>query len=182
MLIIISGCATTIATAAIATDAKSVTMAGRRREISTPVKTGTSNNHAEILYVSLNACSITNVSVAEAGEAVKLTTENTINAMSREGIVVTIIYLICLNKGTSAVDEANTVVSLIIDTLSPKYAPEIIAPAIQPSLKPNARPIPISATPMVAIVVHDEPVSNEITAQMMHDAGRKIEGWRIFRP
>ena len=88
----------------------------------------------------------------------------------------------CLNRGTSDVDEAKTVVSLISEILSPKYAPEIIAPAIHPSSNPSARPIPISATPIVAMVVHDEPVSNEITAQMMHDAGRNIEGWRIFNP
>jgi hypothetical protein len=35
---------------------------------------------------------------------------------------------------------------------------------------------------MVAIVVHDEPVSSEITAQITHDAGRNIEGWRILSP
>jgi hypothetical protein len=35
---------------------------------------------------------------------------------------------------------------------------------------------------MVAMVVHDEPVRSEITAQMIHDAGRNIEGCRIFSP
>ena len=84
--------------------------------------------------------------------------------------------------GTSEVDEAKTVVSLISEILSPKYAPEMIAPATQPSSNPSARPMPSSATPIVATVVHDDPVSNEIMAQMMHDAGRNIEGWRIFSP
>ena len=84
--------------------------------------------------------------------------------------------------GTSDVDDAKIVVSLIIEILSPKYAPEIIAPAVQPSLNPIALPMPINATPMVAIVVQDEPVSNDTTAQMMHDAGRNIEGLNIFSP
>ena len=162
--------------AAIVTDAKSVTMAGRRREISTPVSTGTISSHGERLYVWLRACSMAIVSAAVAGEAAKPDIEKTIRAMISDGVVVYIIYLMCLNSGTSAVDDARTVVSLIIETLSPKYAPEIIAPAIQPSSKPKARPIPISATPIVAIVVHDEPVKSDMTAQMMHDAGRNIEG------
>ena len=88
----------------------------------------------------------------------------------------------CEKIGTSEVEEAKTVVSLITDILSPKYAPEIIAPAIHPSLKPIASPMPISATPIVAIVVHDEPVSNDTIAHIIHDAGRNIEGLRIFNP
>ena len=87
-----------------------------------------------------------------------------------------------MKRGTSDVDEASTVVSLIIEILSPKYAPEIIAPAIHPSSKPRARPIPIRATPSVAIVVHEEPVSSDMIAHMIHEAGKNIEGWRIFRP
>ena len=87
-----------------------------------------------------------------------------------------------MKRGTSDVEEANTVVSLIIEILSPKYAPEIIAPAIHPSSKPRARPIPIRATPSVAIVVHEEPVSSDMIAHMIHEAGKNIEGWRIFRP
>jgi hypothetical protein len=37
-------------------------------------------------------------------------------------------------NGTPHVEAARTVVSLNGDTLSPKYAPEIIAPATQPAL------------------------------------------------
>ncbi len=58
----------------------------------------------------------------------------------------------------------------------------MMAPAIQPSSKPSARPMPINATPTVAMVVHDDPVSSDTTAQITHEAGRKIEGRRIRRP
>ena len=87
-----------------------------------------------------------------------------------------------MNSGTSVVEDAKTVVSLITEILSPKYAPEIIAPAIHPSSNPKALPIPIRATPIVAMVVHEEPVSSDMIAQMIHDAGKKIEGCRIFNP
>ena len=39
------------------------------------------------------------------------------------------------------------------------------APAVSASLKPSARPMPRSATPTVAMVVHDEPISNDTKAQ-----------------
>ena len=58
----------------------------------------------------------------------------------------------------------------------------MMAPATHPSGKPIARPMPISATPMVAIVVHELPVISDTTAQMRHEATRKNDGWRISRP
>ena len=64
--------------------------------------------------------------------------KNTIRLIIIEGTVVIIIYLICTNNGTPTVDEAITVVSESGEILSPKYAPEIIAPAIQPSEYPIA--------------------------------------------
>ncbi len=45
-----------------------------------------------------------------------------------------------------------------------------------------ACPVPISATPIVAIVVHELPVISETPAQMTHEATRKNEGCRIFSP
>ena len=102
--------------------------------------------------------------------------------MAIDGTVVSSMYFMCVNIGTRAVDDASTVVSLMSEILSPKYAPDIMAPAIHPSSNPNARPMPIRATPMVATVVHDEPVKSEMTAQMTHEASRKIDGWRILSP
>ena len=42
--------------------------------------------------------------------------------------------------------------------------------------------MPMSATPMVAMVVHDDPVISDTTAQMAHEATRKNDGWRICNP
>ena len=47
------------------------------------------------------------------------------------------------------------------DILSPKYAPEIIAPAINPIGKPSAFPMPNNAIPIVAIVLQELPVAKE---------------------
>ena len=62
-----------------------------------------------------------------------------------------------------------------------------MAPATQPSANPCAFPIPISATPMVAIVVHELPSapisSNIINAEDMFDIwdGMNINVTRIDR-
>ena len=162
--------------AAMKAEAKSVMMAGSLRAMSMPVTSGTISNHAEMLNVFCRLCSITRVSASEVVEPLRPAITKTTSAIINDGVVVKSMYLMWVNKGTSAVEDASTVVSLMSEILSPKYAPEMMAPAIQPSLKPNALPIPIKATPMVAMVVHEEPVSNEITAHIMHVAGRNIEG------
>ncbi len=51
------------------------------------------------------------------------------------------------------------------DNLSPKYAPEIIAPAVSAGGKPKDAPIPIKATPIVAHVLHELPILTETKAQ-----------------
>ena len=79
-------------------------------------------------------------------------------------------------------EDASTVVSERGEILSPKYAPEMIAPAIRPSLKPSALPMPRSATPMVAMVVQELPSISETAAQMMQAAGRKKDGDSTFTP
>ena len=50
------------------------------------------------------------------------------------GMVVTNMYLICAKRSTPHDDDASTVVSDSGDILSPKYAPEMMAPAVQPML------------------------------------------------
>lgn len=117
-----------------------------------------------------------------SGVVTKPAMPKTASATTIDGTVVISMYCMWVKMGTRAVEAARTVVSLMSDTLSPKYAPDIMAPAIQPSSKPRARPMPIRATPMVATVVHDEPVRSDMTAQMMHAAMRNIDGWRIFSP
>ena len=74
-----------------------------------------------------------------------------------------------VKRGVPTVLEASTVVSLMGDILSPKYAPLMTAPAIHASSKPSAWPIPIKAIPIVATVVHDEPV-NTLTKALMRQA------------
>lgn len=76
-------------------------------------------------------------------------------------------------EGVSVTEAANIVVSDNGEILSPKYAPEIMAPAIQPSSNPCALPMPIKAIPMVAIVVQELPVITDTKAQIMQVEVRK---------
>ena len=87
-----------------------------------------------------------------------------------------------VKSGTPTLLDASVVVSESGDTLSPKYAPEIIAPATHPSAKPCARPMPISAMPMVAMVVHDDPVITLTRAQMRQLEARNTLGCMMCRP
>jgi hypothetical protein len=87
-----------------------------------------------------------------------------------------------LNKSTRAIDDASTVVSDIGDILSPKYAPEIIAPAVKGAGIPKASPIPSSAIPMVAIVVQDVPVITDIIDEIIQAQGRNSAGVIICTP
>ncbi len=52
----------------------------------------------------------------------------------------------------------------------------MMAPAIHPSAKPCALPMPMSAMPMVAMVVHELPVMTDTSAQMMHVEAKKKLG------
>ena len=100
----------------------------------------------------------------------------------KEGIVVYIICFICLNKSTPVNPEAIFVVSDKGDILSPKYAPDIIAPAVRPFEISKALPIPNRAIPTVAIVDQELPEDNETIAHMIAAATRKILGFRICNP
>ncbi len=93
-----------------------------------------------------------------------------------DGVVVITIYRTCVNRSVPATAGARLVVSDRGDILSPKYAPEMIAPAIIASLKPSALPMPSRATPIVATVDHELPVETDTTAQMITAAKRKILG------
>ena len=84
-----------------------------------------------------------------------------------------------VNKSVPAIAGAKFVVSERGDILSPKYAPEIMAPPIRPLLIPSALPIPKRAIPTVAIVDHELPEAKETIAQMIHAANRNIFGFRI---
>ena len=87
-----------------------------------------------------------------------------------------------MNRGVSVTDDASTVVSDRGDILSPKYAPDRMAPAVHPAENPSAIPMPMNAVPMVATVVQELPVISETRAQMRHTARRNILGERTLRP
>ena len=178
----ISGCITTIATHAITTDKKRVTSAGNFFAISTIVTAGTSRSHADMLKLFFSTSDNSAICTDASNLWVRLTTKKTISAKINDGMVVIDIYLICSKSGTRAVEDANTVVSDKADTLSPKYAPEMIAPATHPSEYPCASPTPIRATPIVAIVVQELPVTIATTAQIKHATARNTLGWIICKP
>src|SRR5690625_6175195 len=74
--------------------------------------------------------------------------------IKKAGIVVHVIFLICANKSTFNIEDAMFVVSESGDILSPKKAPETIAPAVIGSDTSIALDIPIKATPMVRSEEH----------------------------
>ena len=83
-------------------------------------------------------------------------------------------YFTWVIRSDPAMIAAKLVVSERGEILSPKYAPDMIAPATQPSWIPKERPIPIKANPIVAIVVQELPVINETIVQVMvHDSNKK---------
>ena len=98
------------------------------------------------------------------------------------GTVVIIIYLIWSNKFDPATAAAKFVVSLRGDILSPKYAPDITAPATTPTSKPSALPIPINAIPIVADVDQLLPVAMATIALIITHAGRKKDAFIILKP
>ena len=80
------------------------------------------------------------------------------NDKIKAGIVVQPIFRICSNKSTPTIEDARFVVSERGDILSPKNAPETIAPAVIASDKSRTVAIPINATPTVATVVNELPI------------------------
>jgi hypothetical protein len=60
--------------------------------------------------------------------------------------------------------------------LSPKYAPQITAPAAAAVDKPIAEAMPTKATPSVPAVVHELPVTSPTSAQIAQVARKKTSG------
>ena len=58
----------------------------------------------------------------------------------------------------------------------------MMAPAVQPILYPWAVPIPISAMPMVAMVVHELPVTSDTRALMRQAMKRNTDGETTCMP
>ena len=79
-------------------------------------------------------------------------------------------------RSLPATDGARLVVSDNGDILSPKYDPEIIAPATIPVFIDNNSPIPTKAIPIVAAVVQELPVEIDTIAQIIHVVTKKKSG------
>ena len=65
---------------------------------------------------------------------------------------------------------ARLVVSESGDILSPKYAPEMTAPAVIGAERPMIWAMPINARPIVPAVVHELPIETATRAQMIRAA------------
>ena len=96
-----------------------------------------------------------------------------IKETTKAGIVVHIIFLMCLNKSDSPIAAAKFVESDKGDILSPKIAPEMIAPATNAGLTPIVIPIPNNAIPTVEIKVNALPIDSPIIAQTTKTDGTK---------
>ena len=140
---------------------------------------GMENNHPFILNVLEIVFNISSVFSPVASLKLSPIIKKMISVMINDGIVVYVMYLMCVNKSVPEDTGARFVVSERGDILSPKYAPEIIAPAINPIGKPRAFPIPNNAIPIVAIVLHELPVAKDTIAEIIAVANKKKFGFNI---
>ena len=72
----------------------------------------------------------------------------------------------CVKTSVPAMAGARFVVSERGDILSPKYAPEMIAPAARGSGISSPIAMPMRATPIVPAVPQDVPVATEVMEQI----------------
>ena len=129
---------------------------------------GTINNQGVMLNrLAKTACkALTSAEFAPPVSSVEPKYQNNPNVIKILGTVVHNIYRIWVIKSVPAIAAAKLVVSESGDNLSPKYAPEIIAPAVIACGASSAVPIPISATPTVATVDQELPVATETIEQI----------------
>ena len=112
----------------------------------------------------------------------KLIRQKTMNVKINVGTVVNVMYFICVYRSPPAIAGARFVVSLNGDILSPKYAPEITAPAVIPGDILKAVPTATKAIPTVAEVVYELPVVSETTAVTINVRGKNTVGSIRFSP
>ena len=98
---------------------------------------------------------------------------NNNNEQKKAGKVDHNIFLICANNSLSATADAKLVESDSGDILSPKTAPEMIAPATNPGLAFIEMPIPNKAIPIVEMVVKPDPIATPIIVQTRKTDGIK---------
>src|SRR5699024_4964696 len=107
---------------------------------------------------------------------------NKMKEIINAGKVVQPIFFIWSNKSTCKMDDAIFVVSDSGDILSPKNAPETIAPAVIASEISIALAIPMKATPIVPTVVNELPTLTPTIAQTTNTITKKNFGVTISNP
>ena len=98
------------------------------------------------------------------------------------GTVVGNIPRMCSQRSTPAAAGVKLVVSDNGDILSPKKAPETIAPPVSDGGIPSPKPIPIIARPTVPTVPHEVPVATEMIEQIRQTETRNDEGEKTLKP
>lgn len=97
--------------------------------------------------------------------------QNKMNETMNDGIVDHIMLVMWSNRSLPAMADARLVESERGDILSPKTAPETMAPANNGKLIPMAEPTANSAKPIVEMVVNPEPMDRPTREQTM-----KVDG------
>ena len=127
-------------------------------------------------------CIISNPESFPAEEDWKPNMRKSTSEMIKLGPVVQIICLMWVKRSVPVTAGAKFVVSERGDILSPKYAPEITAPAVIPADMLKAVPTAIKAIPTVAEVVYELPVVIDTIDVTSNVSGKNIDGLNKFNP
>ena len=99
-----------------------------------------------------------------------------------DGVVVHSIEPMCSKSVVPDIADARFVVSENGDCLSPKYAPEMIAPAVIAGSIPRPAPMPMKAIPTVPADDHELPHAMDMNDAARHAHTRKNFGFMILSP
>ena len=127
----------------------------------------------EIEKLSVNTLTTVSISFKSADVVFIPKIEKRIKDTIKAGIVDHIKCLMCLKRSVPTMAEAKLVDSDKGDILSPKTAPEMIAPATRAGLAFILAPIPKSAIPTVEIVVKPLPIARPTIEQTIKTDGTK---------
>ena len=109
-------------------------------------------------------------------------TRKKIREIRKLGTVVMDSYLMWSMTFTPDTVGARTVVSEMGESLSPKRAPTMTAPAAMGAGTPSPAASPIRATPTVLMVPQEVPVMMDMIAHSTHPVTRKKRGEMSLRP
>ena len=152
---------------------KRVGIAGSFRHAQTNIRMIGKAAHHETLKFLVSTADALAMAAMEVPSLVKPRKAKIISERTNAGIVVHIIFLMWAKRSEPATAEAKLVESESGDILSPKTAPEMIAPAVNAGLTPNVAPIPKRARPTVETVVKPLPMAKPTSEQTMKTDGTK---------